>query len=107
MYATRAGGSRCIWRSSVWSLCLPSLIDAAERDPEAREVHARLARNGRQNLVDLLTEGVARGEFPARLDPELMSEALAGPIILRRLMSQPALEPHQVRAVVDQLLPLT
>ena len=43
---------------STWSACLPSLVDAAARDPEAREaLHSRLA--GRRTLVDLLTEGVA------------------------------------------------
>ena len=33
-----------------------------------------------------------------------MAEALAGPIVLRRLMSGPPLEPAEVRHLVDQLL---
>jgi AcrR family transcriptional regulator len=91
--------------TSTWSSCLPSLIDAAQRDPEARELHGRLACAGRQTLVDLLTEGVANGELPADLDPDLVAEALAGPILLRRLMSLPPFEPRQVQRLVDQLLP--
>ena len=39
------------------------------------------------SLSGLLAEGVRTGELPADLDTELMAEALAGPIILRRLMS--------------------
>jgi len=89
---------------STWSLCLPALIDAAERDPEARELHSRLASAGRQALVDLLLEGIETGELAADLDPELMAEALVGPIFVRRLMSAEPLDPGKVRHLVQQIL---
>ena len=89
---------------STWSACLPSLVDAAARDPEAREaLHSRLA--GRRTLVDLLTEGVASGELSPDLDAELMAEALAGPILLRRLFATTPLASDQVRRIVEQILP--
>jgi TetR/AcrR family transcriptional regulator of autoinduction and epiphytic fitness len=91
--------------ASTWSSCLPALIDAAERDPEARDLHGRLARAGRQSLVDLLVEGVQRGELRPDLDVELVAEALAGPILLRRLMFAEPLDPNRVRHLVDQVLP--
>ena len=90
---------------SKWSRCLPSLIDAAAHDPEARRLHSQLAAAGRRSMVDLLAAGVANGDLPADLDPELMAEALAGPILLRRLMCLPPLEPGHVRGLVDQLIP--
>jgi TetR/AcrR family transcriptional regulator, regulator of autoinduction and epiphytic fitness len=90
---------------STWSMCLPSLIDAAAHDPEARKLHGRISAEGRRSLVDLLATGVERGELPADLDPELMAEALVGPILLRRLMSLPPFDPAQVRQLVDQLIP--
>jgi AcrR family transcriptional regulator len=90
---------------STWSMCLPSLIDAAAHDPEARKLHGRISSEGRRSLVDLLASGVERGELPAELNPELMAEALVGPILLRRLMSLPPLEPARVRELVDQLIP--
>jgi AcrR family transcriptional regulator len=90
---------------STWSMCLPSLIDAAAHDPVARELHGRISTEGRRSLVDLLAAGVAAGELPPGLDPELMAEALAGPILLRRLMSLPPFDPADVRALVDQLIP--
>jgi TetR/AcrR family transcriptional regulator, regulator of autoinduction and epiphytic fitness len=89
---------------STWSMCLPSLIDAAAHDPEARKLHGRISAEGRRSLVDLLATGVERGELPADLDPELMAEALVGPILLRRLMSLPPFDPAQVRTLVDQLI---
>ena len=44
------------------------------------------------------------GELPADLDTELMAEALAGPIILRRLWSASPYDPEQVHHLVDQVL---
>jgi TetR/AcrR family transcriptional regulator, regulator of autoinduction and epiphytic fitness len=92
--------------TSTWSACLPALIDAAEHDPDARELHSRLTQAGRQSLVDLLEEGVQSGELPAGLDLELMAEALVGPILIRRLMLHEAFDPSQVRHLVDQVLHL-
>jgi AcrR family transcriptional regulator len=90
--------------SSTWSRCLPALIDAAERDPEARELHRRIARTGRQALVDVLVDGQKRGELPVDMDPGLMAEALAGPIVIRRLFSDEPLAPGEVRHLVEQVL---
>ena len=90
--------------ASRWSACLPALLDAAEHDPAARELHLRRCAAGRQVLTDLLAEGVRTGELPADLDTELIAEALAGPIILRRLMSAEPLAPARVRHLVDQVL---
>jgi AcrR family transcriptional regulator len=93
--------------TSTWSFCLPTLIDAAERDPETRELHRSLARDGRQVLVDLLEEGLQEGELAFAIDPAVMAEALAGPIMLRRLMSAAEpFSPTEVRDLVDQLLPV-
>ena len=89
---------------SPWSACLPTLIEAAEREPAARELHARLCNAGRQSLADLLAEGVCNGELPADLDTNLIAEALAGPIVMRRLMTGDPLPPEQVRHLVDQVL---
>ena len=89
--------------ASRWSACLPALIDAAQHDPAARELNLRLASTGRTSLAGLLAEGVQSGELPADLDTVLIAEALAGPIILRRLMSAEPLQPAQVRHLVDQV----
>jgi TetR/AcrR family transcriptional regulator, regulator of autoinduction and epiphytic fitness len=92
--------------TSMWSACLPALIDAAEHDPDARELHCRLTETGRQSLVDLLAEGVQNGELPAGLDLELLAETLLGPILIRRLMLHEPFDPSRVRHLVDQVLPL-
>ena len=45
------------------------------------------------------------GELPKRADPELLADALLGPIVMRRLMFAKPLSPKQVAALVDQVLP--
>ncbi|MGH9246158.1 MAG: TetR/AcrR family transcriptional regulator [Acidimicrobiales bacterium] len=89
---------------SKWSALLPTLIETAERDPEARELHARMAEGGHRVLVDLLDDGKRSGELPADLDSDVIAEALAGPIFLRRLMSSTAFDPADVAHLVDQIL---
>ncbi len=86
------------------SACLPAVIDAAERDPEVRAIHSRLATERRQRLVDLLAEGVAAGEVPAHLDLGLLADCLIGPILARRLLHHEAFDPSAVPFLVNQLL---
>ncbi len=89
---------------STWSTCLPAIIDAAERDPEVKAIHRRLALERRQVLIDILAEGVKRGEIDADRDLELLADCLAGPIIVRRLLLHEPVDPAAVPALVDQLL---
>ncbi len=88
----------------AWSACLPAIIDAAERDPEVRAIHCRLAAERRQALKGLLGEGVATGEVPAHLDLELLADCLVGPIVVHRLLLHEAFDPTRVPFLVDQLL---
>jgi TetR/AcrR family transcriptional regulator, regulator of autoinduction and epiphytic fitness len=89
---------------SRWSACLPALIEAAEHDPAARELQRQMSENGRRILIEVLEDGVRAGELPKGTDTELAAEALAGPIILRRLMSLEPLESSRVRTLVTQVL---
>ena len=90
---------------STYSTCMPALIDAAERDPHVREFHNRFTAERRAVLVDLLGEGVKAGDLPASSDPELLADALLGPIVLRRLMFGEPCAVADVPSVVDQVLP--
>lgn len=89
---------------SMWSNCLPAIIDAAERDPEVCVIQRQLAGERRQLLVGLLTEGVANGEIRDDLDLDLAAECLIGPILVRRLLLHEPFDPAAVPVLVDQLL---
>ena len=95
----------CLVAESTYSTCMPALIDAAERDPNVRDFHSRFSAERRGALVGLLRDAVQSGELPATTDPELLADALVGPILLRRLMLAQPVGPEIARALVDQLLP--
>jgi hypothetical protein len=93
-----------VFVDSTFSVCIPALIEGAERDPRLRAFHHRYSAERRQSLIDVIAEGVARGDFPASLDPELAALALLGPIIYRRLMSGEPLDPDRAVDLVDTVL---
>jgi AcrR family transcriptional regulator len=90
--------------ASTYSACMPALIEAAERDPHVRAFHCSFSAERLAVLVDVLRDAVDKGELPADTDPELLADALVGPIVLRRLMSYEPFDPKQVPALVDQVL---
>jgi len=90
---------------STYSACMPALIDAAERDPQVREFHCAFSAERLVGLVEVLRAGIADGELPAGTDPELIADALVGPIVMRRLMFSQPFDPELVPALVDQVLP--
>jgi TetR/AcrR family transcriptional regulator of autoinduction and epiphytic fitness len=95
----------CLVEESTFSACMPALLEAAEHDPQVRDLHVRSSAERRAVLVDLLREGVENGELPSDADPELLGDALVGPILIRRLMLYEPLDPAMVPKLVDQVLP--
>jgi TetR/AcrR family transcriptional regulator, regulator of autoinduction and epiphytic fitness len=89
---------------STFSRCIPALIEGAERDPRVREFHHRYSAERRQALIDVIAEGVASGDFPAEVDPELATLALLGPIFYRRLMSDEPFDPQRAGELVGAIL---
>jgi TetR/AcrR family transcriptional regulator, regulator of autoinduction and epiphytic fitness len=93
-----------VFVDSVFSACIPALIEAAERHPEvAGFLHGYSARR-RQTLVDVLRTGIDNGELPAHLDPELAALALSSPIIYRRTMTPDPFPADRVPQLIDQVL---
>jgi TetR/AcrR family transcriptional regulator, regulator of autoinduction and epiphytic fitness len=92
-------------RESTYSACMPALIDAAERDPRVRAFHTRFSAERRAVLVGILRAAIESGELPPTADPELLADALVGPILVRRLMLTEPVGPEIAAALVDQILP--
>jgi AcrR family transcriptional regulator len=95
----------CLVQESTYSACMPALIEASERDPKVRAFHLSFSAERRAVLVGLLRDAVTAGELPPSTDPELLADALVGPILLRRLMLAEPVEPGIAAELVDQLLP--
>lgn len=89
---------------STFSACIPALVEGAQRDRRVREFHHRYSAARRQSLIDVIADGVAAGDFPASVDPELAALALLGPIFYRRLMSAEPFDPERAADLVDLVL---
>ena len=89
---------------SVFSSCIPALIEGAERDPRLREFRHRYSALRRQSLAALIARGVAEGEFRAAVDPELAAQALLGPIFYQRLMTSEPFDPSRVSDLIELVL---
>ena len=83
---------------------MPALIEAAERDPQVRAFHCQFSAERRAVLVDMLREAIDTGELAPGNDPELVADALLGPIVMRRLMFFETFDPKRVPALVDQVI---
>jgi AcrR family transcriptional regulator len=87
-------------RSGRFASVLPSIIDAAERDPEIAAVHARLHAGFMAPLRSVIERAQQRGELSRGCDPSDIVAAVAGPLFYRRWFSREALDERFVNGVV-------
>ncbi|HTN78227.1 MAG TPA: TetR-like C-terminal domain-containing protein, partial [Acidimicrobiales bacterium] len=74
-------------------------------DPQVRAFHCNFSAERLAVLVDVIREAAKSGELPADTNPELLADALVGPIVMRRLMFFEPFDPKLVPALVEQVLP--
>jgi AcrR family transcriptional regulator len=91
-------------RSARWAAVLPSIVDAAERDPELAglqaDLHARLLAP-----FSVVTERArARGELAVARRHDDVAAAVAGPLFYRRWFSREPLDAAFVRRIVEGAL---
>jgi len=85
---------------------LPSLVEAAERDPELERLFAEFGRARRAVLRAVFDRAAARGELRPGLDLDLAIDVLVGPIFTRRLITRAPVTRKHANAVLDLLLPV-
>ena len=87
-----------------WSSILPSIVDAAERDPEIAEVHSRLQRWHAAPLRAALERAALRGEIRPEVDLSAIAAALRGPLYFRRWFSRDPINDSFVNLIVRSVL---
>ena len=87
-----------------WSSILPSIIDAAERDPHIAEVQSSLQRRHAAPLRAALERAAERGEIPAGVDFGAVAAALRGPLYFRRWFSREPIDETFVDLIVRSVL---
>lgn len=85
---------------ATWGALLPSVIDAAARDPAVADLARAFSASRRAALRGRLDAAVAEGRLPGDLDTDLLAAQLVGPLFYRRLLSHQPVTP----AVIDQVV---
>jgi AcrR family transcriptional regulator len=75
-------------RSAKWTSVLPSIIDAAERDPAIADMYSKLQQGYSQPFETIIQRALRRGELPANTDVAMLIAALTGPLFYRRWFSR-------------------
>jgi AcrR family transcriptional regulator len=91
-------------KTARWPTVLPSIIDAAERDPEIAGVHARLHAGASGAFRTVVERAQERGEMSNSSDPSEVLAAILGPLFYRRWFSREPLEERFAKAVVERAL---
>jgi AcrR family transcriptional regulator len=87
-----------------WSSVVPSIVDAAEREPELAEIHSRIQLGHTGPLQEIITRAARKGEIPVSTDSSTMIAALLGPLFYRRWFSREPLDEQFVKAVAQNVI---
>jgi AcrR family transcriptional regulator len=87
-----------------WSSVLPSVMDAAEREPELAQIHAQLHADMMSAFRAVIAEAQARGELPKTASASDLIGAIVGPLFYRRWFSREPVTPAVAKAVVERAL---
>ncbi|QHT62848.1 TetR/AcrR family transcriptional regulator [Paenibacillus lycopersici] len=87
-----------------WSFVLPSIVDAAERNPEFAEIHSRIQRGHAAPLREVLQRAIDRGELSAHADVSTAVAALLGPLFYRRWFSREPIDGQFVKAIIKRVI---
>jgi len=80
---------------------LPALAAERTRNPALGAAMAPLVRARRQPLVDIVREGIARGELPAGTNAEFAADLFTGPVLQRIMVMGLRAERRYIRRVVE------
>jgi AcrR family transcriptional regulator len=92
--------------NSPLAAILPSLVEAAERDPELERLFKEFGGARRAVLRGIFTRAARRGELRDGLDPDIAVDVLVGPIFTRRLITRAPVSRKHANAVLDLVLPV-
>jgi AcrR family transcriptional regulator len=88
-------------QTARFSATLPSVIDAAERDPDIAKVHAELNAGLVSAFREVIERGQRKGEVPRGREAAAVIASLLGPLFYRRWFSREPLDERFVRGVID------
>jgi len=91
-------------QSARWAAVLPSIIDAAEREPELAKLHAKLHAGLMGPFLAVVERAKKRGELGPRQTTSDVVAAIVGPFFYRRWFSREPLDDQFVKSVVRSII---
>ena len=91
-------------RSAKWPAILPSIIDAAERDPELAILHAGLHAALMVPFLAIAERARTRGDAPASVTSAELTASVVGPLFYRRWFSKEPIGSDFVAGAVARAL---
>lgn len=82
----------------------PSLLDAAERDPELAALREEHICERRASFERVLQRAVDRGDLPDDVDMRMLIDLVVAPFFYRRVVARTAVTAKDVEPVVDTVL---
>jgi AcrR family transcriptional regulator len=92
-----------LW-TARWSSVLPSIVDAAERDPDFAEIHSGIQAAHAGPLRAVLEKAVVKGGLPKRSDVSAMVAALLGPLFYRRWFARQPIDARFVKTIIAYVI---
>ena len=83
---------------------IPMMIVAKTQNPELARAHDAFVASRRAVSIGVVRRAIDRGELPADAEPELISDLLTGPIMLRVLVTGAPVTPRYLEQLVDSIL---
>ncbi|MEP6625778.1 MAG: TetR/AcrR family transcriptional regulator [Acidimicrobiia bacterium] len=83
---------------------VPMMIVAKTQNPELARAHDAFVASRRAVSIGVIRRAIERGELPVDVDPELISDLLTGPIMLRVLVTGAPVTSQYLEQLVDSIL---
>jgi AcrR family transcriptional regulator len=91
-------------RTARWATVLPSMIDAAERDPELADLHSRMHAEMTTAFRSVIERAQQRGELSRHRRSTEVVAMILGPLFYRRWFSRESLDEGFVKRVVESAI---
>jgi AcrR family transcriptional regulator len=91
-------------RTAKWTSVLPSIIDAAERDPAIADMYSKLQQGYSAPFETAIQRALRRGELAGNTDGATLIAALTGPLFYRRWFSREPLSNAFATEIVRRAL---
>lgn len=91
-------------RTARWATVLPSIIDAAERDPELADLHSRMHAEMTTAFRSVIESAQQKGELSRQRCTAEVVAMILGPLFYRRWFSREPLDEGFVKRVVENAI---